>query len=127
MGGRGAASGISNDGKAYGTEFSTLLKVGNIKFVKYNDSNSSKTPMETMTKGRVYVTVNKDNVLKTITYYDNEGKRRKSIDLTHKHDGKQPHTHKGYEHAEYGTSGLSAKEKALVDFVYRAWYNKNGR
>ncbi len=127
MGGRGSASGISDKGKKYGTEFSTLLKISNIKFVKYNDSESAKTPMETRTKGRIYVTVNSQNELKTITYYDNDGKRNKSIDLTHEHNGKRPHVHKGYEHSESGTSGLSPKEREMVDFVYKAWYNKRGK
>ena len=71
MGGRGASSGVSNKGHKYGTEYRTLLKSGNIKFVKSNESGSTKTPMETMTKGRVYVTVNNKNELTAITYYNN--------------------------------------------------------
>lgn len=51
MGGRGSSSGVSVKGKAYGTEYTTLHEEGNIKFVRYNDSKSSKTPMETMTNG----------------------------------------------------------------------------
>lgn len=101
-----------------------MLKTGNIKFVRYNDSKSAKTPQETMTKGRVYVTVNANNDLTAITYYDANGKRRKTIDLNHKHNGKQPHVHHGYNHAEKGTTGLSPKEIALVDFVRKMWYNK---
>ena len=127
MGGRGAASGISDKGKVYGSEYTSLLTVGNIKFVKYNDSTSAKAPQETMTQGRVYVTVNNKNKLTTITYYDNNGKRTKSIDLNHAHDRKKPHTHYGYEHSEYGTTGLTTKERNLVDFVYKAWYNNYGK
>jgi len=127
MGGRGASSGLSAKGKPYGSEFSTLLKTGNIKFVRYNDSSAAKTPQETMTKGRVYVTVNARNELTAITYYDREGKRNKTVDLNHKHDGKQPHTHHGYNHAEGGTTGLSPKEVALIDFVRRTWYNKHSK
>ena len=124
MGGRGASSGFSDKGKPYGTEFSTLFKTSNIKFVRYNDSAAAKTPQETMTQGRVYVTVNARNELTALTYYDTEGKRNKTVDLNHKHDGKQPHTHHGYNHAEGGTTGLSPKEAALVDFVRKTWYNK---
>lgn len=127
MGGRGASSGLSAKGKPYGSEFSTLLKSGNIKFVRYNDSSAAKTPQETMTKGRVYVTVNARNELTAITYYDREGKRNKTVDLNHKHDGKQPHTHHGYNHAEGGTTGISPKEAALIDFVRRTWYNKHSK
>ena len=57
MGGRGSSSGVSVKGKAYGTEYTTLHESGNIKFVRYNDSKSSKTPIETMTNRRVYVTI----------------------------------------------------------------------
>lgn len=127
MGGRGAASGISDNGKVYGSEYTSLLTVGNIKFVKYNDSKSAKAPQETMTKGRVYVTVNNKNELTTITYYNNDGKRTKSIDLNHEHNGKKPHTHHGYEHDEYGTTRPTSKEKNLIDFVKKAWYNNYGK
>lgn len=50
MGGRGSSSGMSNSGKPYGTEYKTLLKSGNIRFVQ-RINNSAATPMETMTKG----------------------------------------------------------------------------
>ena len=67
MGGRGSSSGVSVKGKAYGTEYTTLHESGNIKFVRYNDSKSSKTPIETMTNRRVYVTIdNRDNILSLI-------------------------------------------------------------
>lgn len=60
MGGRGASSGISVSGKKYGTEYETLLAVSNIKFVKRLD-NSQNAPLETMTRGRVYVTIGANN------------------------------------------------------------------
>ncbi len=127
MGGRGASSGISDKGKKYGTEYKTVLKASNIKFVKQTDENSTKTPMETMTKGRVYVTVNSQDTLKSITYYDKEGKRTKQIDLTHPHETKTLHTHHGYNHKENGTTNLTTKEKKMVDFVTELWYNKHGK
>ena len=34
MGGRGASSGISVKGKKYGSQYRTLLTVGNVKFIK---------------------------------------------------------------------------------------------
>lgn len=67
-----------------------FLKIGNIKFILQNKTSSAKTPMETMTKGRVYVlVVNKKTgaKLKSITYYDNSLKRSKQIDLDHPHQG----------------------------------------
>ena len=126
MGGRGASSGVSDKGKKYGTEYETLKTDGNIKFVRFKDSGSAKTPQETMTKGRVYVTVNAKNVLTAITYYD-AGKRVKTIDLTHIHNGMQPHTHHGYIHNENdgtkGAANLNARERKMVERILKIWYN----
>lgn len=99
MGGRGASSGISDKGNPYGSQYHTLYQEGNIKFIKKN-SRDSEPLMETMTKGRVYVTVGGDDLL-SITYMDNKNnKRSKSINLNHSHKGMQPHTHHGYLHNE---------------------------
>ena len=127
MGGRGASSGISDKGKVYGTEYTTLYQFGNIKFVKINEGSTT-PPMETMTKGRVYVTVNYDNNLKSITYYDKNNKRIKQIDIDHPHKRMQPHTHHGYFHNENdskkGASNLTKDETKMVDKVNEIWYNK---
>lgn len=131
MGGRGSSSGISGKGKPYGTEYTTLYKSGNIKFVRYNDSKSAKTPMETMTKGRVYVTVDSNNDLKSVTYHDNANKRNKQIDLDKPHRGMKPHTHHGYNHNENdgkkGAANLTTEERKMVDRVKKLWYNKNNK
>ena len=107
MGGRGSSSGVSNSGKPYGTEFATLLQISNIKYVRHN-KGSATAPMETMTRGRVYVTVNADNALingvMTI-----------------------PHTHKGYEHSEKGVYNVSIKEQEMIDRVTKIWHNRNGK
>ena len=124
MGGRGASSGHSANGKPYGSEFLELLKVSNIKFVQY-DGNTAKSPQETMTKGRVYVTLSSKGNPQVITYYDPDGKRKKSIDLTHAHNGISPHVHHGYNHSEGGTTKLTDKERKMVDFVLKTWYNRN--
>ena len=128
MGGRGASSGMSDKGKRYGTEYETLKSVSNIKFVRYKDSKSAKTPQETMAKGRIYVTVNNQDKLKSITYYDESGKRYKQIDLDHEHriDGGyvKPHTHYGYKHNENGDKKLSKEEKRIVARILKIWYDK---
>ncbi len=130
MGGRGASSGMSDSGKPYGTEYKSLLTVGNIKFVKHNDGSAA-APLETMTKGRVYVTVNAADVPKFISYYDTQNKRNKTIGLDKPHKGISPHVHHGYEHNENdgfkGTTGLSTKERKMVDNVLKAWYNKKSK
>ena len=128
MGGRGASSGISDKGKRYGTEFTSLLKVGNIKFIKRNGSDNAKDPLETMTRGRVYATINAKNEINSINYYDNNGKRVKSINLLHDHtEIKGEHAHLGYYHKENGTRKLTTQEKKLVEFVKKAWYDRKGK
>ena len=125
MGGRGASSGISIKGKKYGSQYRTLLTVGNVKFIKKNDRQSEPL-METMTKGRVYATVGKDGPT-DITYFDSDVKRSKTIHLDHSHKGLKPHTHHGYFHNEKdsdkGAARLTSKEKALVEMINKAWYD----
>lgn len=130
MGGRGASSGISVDknGKPknkYGTQYNTVLKDGNIKFVT-KVSRDSETLMETKTAGRVYVTVGGDDLI-SVMYFDQEKKRTKTIDLSHQHKGMHEHVHHGYEHSENdgakGATRLNKKEQEMVDRVRRLWYN----
>lgn len=130
MGGRGASSGRSVKGIVYGAEYSTVYQSGNIKFLLSNDKNT-KAPIETMTHGRVYATIDKNtNKLKSITYYD-EGKRIKQIDLTHTHmingNLEVPHTHKGYFHNEKGDFLPSSREQKMIDRVVKTWDYFNRR
>lgn len=126
MGGRGSSSGISANGKEYGTEYSTVYQSGNIKFVVSN-SGSAKNPIETMTKGRVYAAVNANNEVKSISYYDSSNKRTKTIDLGHYHNKIKPHTHHGYLHNENdspkGAAKLTTKERKMVERILKLWYN----
>ena len=98
MGGPGAASGVNNSGRAYGTEYETLLQIDNVKYVKFNDADNAKVVVETMTKDRVYATINNEDSVKYITTYDDKGKMNKQIDVTGPpHDGfETPHVHDGY-------------------------------
>ncbi len=129
MGGRGASSGMSDYGNKYGSQYRTLYQEGNIKFVQKN-SRTSETLMETMTKGRVYVTVGGNNLLQ-IVYFDQNLKRSKTIDLSHTHDGKNPHTHHGYNHNENdsvkGYANLTTREKKMVERVKNIWYNRHSK
>lgn len=84
--------------------------------------------METMTRGRVYVLIGKNDEPRAVTYYDKSNKRYKQIDIKgrpHKIDGKYvlPHTHYGYFHDEGGTDRLTAKEKRSVDRIVLYWYH----
>lgn len=128
MGGRGASSGMSEKGNPYGSEFRTLLKAGNVKFVKQNAALNAKDPLETMTKGRIYATINDEGKTNAISYYGADGKRVKTINLLHSHEQfKGVHTHIGYYHDEGGTRALTADEKKLVAFVKKAWYNRHSK
>lgn len=129
MGGRGASSGRSVKGKAYGTEYSTVYQSGNIKFIRKNENSSINTPMETMTNGRIYVTLGKNSKPKSFTYYDKNNKRMKQVDITgreHKVNGEYiiPHTHKGYLHDERGTRNLSPKESKMLERIKKTWDKK---
>lgn len=127
MGGRGASSGMSKAGKPYGSEYHTVLQTGNIKFVAVNEGAPT-APLETMTRGRVYVTVNeKENTLKSISFYDRENKRFRQIDLDHYHKinrkAEKPHVQMGYHH-DGEASTPTEKDRKLIDRVVKAWYNK---
>ena len=85
-----------------------------------------------MTRGRVYVTVNQENNIKAITYYDSSNKRTKQIDITgNKHVLRGvptiPHTHLGYEHDEKGTRNPMIKEKKMIERVKGLWYDYNNK
>ena len=135
MGGRGARFGVSEKGKPYGTEYKSVLQVGRIKFVKQVDDRpkgkkplrpkSVTAPMETMTKGRIYVTIDAEGKPSMITFY-RKGKRTRQIDLDHPHEGIIPHTHKGYFHKEKGTRPLTKSELNIVDKVKKIWHNEGG-
>lgn len=129
MGGRGASSGISEKNNKYGTQYKTVLQHSNIKFVTKNDRHSEPL-IETMTKGRVYVTVGGDDIL-YISYFDKSNKKNKTLDLRHKHNGKQPHAHHGYLHNEFdgtkGATSLTSQELKMVDRVKRIWYAYKGK
>ena len=131
MGGRGASVGISKQGKKYGTEYKTLYEKGKVKFITPT-SGSANTPMETMSKGRIYATVNKHGNIKAITFYDRRNKRRRQIDVTgypHKINGKRtlPHVHKGYLHNEKGDRDLTRKERRKVARIKKTWYNRRNK
>jgi hypothetical protein len=126
MGGRGAASGVSVKGYEYGTEFKSLISVDNIKYVQPTSPGPHPTPKETMSfgKNRVYAYVNAKHQLKAIVFYDKSGKKRRQIDLDHRHLGKVPHVHIGYEHSEHDIP-LTKRDRAYIDKIKRIWKESN--
>lgn len=135
MGGHGASSGGRRlkDGTylPYGSEYKAVYQSGNIKFVSPTDGKV-KAPLETMTNGRVYVTIGSDGEPRYISYYDKHDRKHKQIDIrgkAHTIDGKLelPHTHKGYLHSEKGTFVPSSKEEKMVERVLKTWYNRRSK
>lgn len=130
MGGRGASSGTSKAGNPYGSQYRSLLTVGNVKFVQKN-TPQSETLMETMTRGRVYAVIDGSGEVKSIVYFDNDNKRSKQIDITKSHAGMKPHTHHGYEHNELdsakGAANLTTEERKMVERVLELWENNRDR
>lgn len=84
----------------YDDEYHQIFTSGNIKFIAMNNKDASITaPQGTMTRGRVYVTVDeKKGTTAYITYYDNDLKTYKSIDRLTPHSGVLPHVHHGLDH-----------------------------
>lgn len=123
MGGRGSSSGISDTGMVYGTEYDTLAQFGNVKVVRFKENATAKVPMETMTPGRIYATVDKFNDIKSFSFYDYDLERTRQIDVKgKKHNNALPHTHNGYEHEEYGTyPGVKKKDKVIMDRIMIQW------
>ena len=128
MGGRGASSGMSHDknGKPqnkYGSQYHTVNEVENIKFVSKNKRNSEPL-METMTKGRIYVEVGGNDLLRIIQFGENN--KRNHVIERDKRTGEW-HAHNGYFHTENSTKhhdDLNDADKKLLAKVQRIWYNK---
>lgn len=107
----------------YGEEYRCELTVGNIMFVSRESKNGYKdpptAPLETRTRGRIYVTIGKNGQPKTITYYDKHGRRKAQIDLDHMHKGERPHKHGGYNHNR--DVKMTKLDHWLVKHVAKLW------
>ena len=123
MGGRGASLGKSDRQNPYGSQYHSVLQVENIKFVTKN-KRQSEDLMETMTPGRVYVTVGGNDLIR-ITFFDENNRRNKVIEKD-KRTGEW-HVHYGYEHNENSENHrdpLTEKDRALLDKVIELWKNR---
>ena len=119
------ADGINLYHEPYESEYTKIAQKGQIIFVKYNGGNVT-APMESTKRGAVYVTLDKKNDVKSITFYNKEtGERVKQIDIKGKpHDGVLPHVHIGYEHDEHGTRELTLKEMLKMEEILLYWEYK---
>lgn len=124
MGGRGASSGISNKGHKYGTDYKTILKDGNVMFIEKNREDAEEL-LETMTRGRIYVTLNSKGNPSNIYYFNNELKRNRRIDITQYHKKMKPHNHHFEEqivqNGKKGASKLTTKETKMVERIEKIW------
>lgn len=128
MGGRGASSGfykLDNHGNAYGDEYASIISpLGSMKFVARRDSHPQKAPDESMTPGRIYVTVRKsDGMIHSLAFIGKDGKKYKQID-TRDHKGMGAHVHEGRSAKDHPRK-LSRKERRLLAQA-RAHVRKKG-
>lgn len=124
FGGRGASSGISEKGNKYGSQYKTLLEHENIKFVT-NVVKNYEPLMETMTKGRMYVQVGGEDIVR-IVQMGEKNKRNKVIEKD-KRTGEW-HVHHGYFHTEDSEKPhepLNSSEQKLLDNVKKIWHNRS--
>lgn len=122
MGGRGASSGLSKN--PYGSQYSTLLEHGNIKFVA-NTVKNYEPLMETLVPGRTYVQVGGEDIVR-IVFMGEKNKRYKVIEKDKR--TKEWHVHHGYLHAEESEKAhdpLSAMDKAFLEKVNKIWHNRS--
>ena len=128
MGGRGASSGfykLNGVGNAYGDEYASVIApFGSMKFVARRDKRALKAPDESMTPGRVYVTVRRsDGKMHSIAFIGSDGKKYKQIDVQD-HRGMGSHVHEGRSIADK-PRGLSSKERRLFSQA-RAYIRSKG-
>ena len=122
FGGRGASSGISEKGNAYGTQYKILLEYENIKFLT-NAGKNYEALMETMTNGRTYVQIGGEEILR-IVQMDENNRRNRVIEFDKKN--KQWHVHQGYLHSENSENQhdpLSISDVRLLEKVKKIWHN----
>lgn len=125
MGGRGASSGFSNKGNAYGTQYHTVFEHENIKYVT-NSIKNYEPLMETMSNGRVYVQVGGEDIVR-IVFMDTDNKRNKVIEKDKK--SKEWHVHYGYIHKENSErehDPLTDADKVFLEKVRNIWHNRRG-
>lgn len=153
MGGRGASSAsgkykINHNGEVieieYGEEYYSIGKFmtsrGEVKVVKSLLSSNTKLPLETKTKGRIYVTTNKDGNIKSVGFYGDDGIKRESWDVgysngDHRHakgittrkNGTSRHKHIGKTHADGGTIPLTKQDKKFVRELNSKWAREQRR
>ena len=88
------------------------------------DSTNVKAPEFSHTLGRIYAVV-KDGALKHLAYYDEAHKQAVSIDLSHAHNGVQPHRHVYMSHNKNDPGVPStAAEKKMIKKIKREFHLK---
>lgn len=117
MGGRGASSGfykLNGVGNAYGDEYASVIApLGSMKFIARKDKRPLKAPDESMTPGRIYVTVRKsDGMIHSLAFIGKDGRKYKQID-TRDHKGMGSHVHEDRSATDYPRK-LSRKERRLL-------------
>lgn len=126
MGGRGCSLDVncylSKSDKDQQSEYYGLWSQGNIKFIKkLSNSKSTSAPEFSHTADRVYVTLNKDNIIKEIGIYKDHIK----VCMIHPNDkNKREHEHKSVKHS--GHDELTPSHKNLINYVNKLYREHKG-
>lgn len=102
MGGRGASLNVNNylgwSHERRTSSYETIQTDGNTKFLMQKDGSRTSTPIFSNTKGRMYVTVNSQGKIASITQYDSNHKQVFSIHEPHSgHSVQEVHMHSSLE------------------------------
>ena len=119
----------------YGDEFSTIAenKSLKVKVIINNIENSASAPQESKVPNRIYASPKGNNPnedLKIYTFIDENGRKYKTIERgNHRIDGEitNPHTHKGFNHNEWGDAKPTQEELKMIASIDKWWYNYRHR
>lgn len=121
MGGRGMLSGSAKYGEEYRSLGTFSTSRGEVKVIKSRNSKNNKRPYFTMTKNRVYATVDHQGRINNLYFFDSSGRIREEWNISHDHgDILGPHKHIGFEHSNEAFP-LTDSDLAYLEEVRNKW------
>lgn len=90
--------------------YHTIARYNNVRFVAQNNANENfKLTEMSNSPWAVYVGVNNNGIVKTITFYNGSRKKFKEIDIDKAHHGLSPHVHECNPKTSLRIQGLEAR------------------
>lgn len=120
MGSRGAFVNVNKGNFSFtenGKKYETIGQIGDIQILSMGSTKNVKAPEYSHSPKRIYVTM-KNGIIKHISFYDENHKQIKVIDMEHEHYGIKPHVHYNLDHSDKGIS-LSDEDMALIKKIKR--------